>query len=281
MPATAVDDAHAFARLVDGLRPWLDDLVIVGGWAHRLYRLLRNTQPPAYQPLRTRDADLAFAATARLAGDIGAALEHAGFHEEPSGEHTPPVTWYRLGGGDQGFYAEFLAPLTGSGVRRSRGRRDGTPDATVTTAGVTAQKLRYIELLLTDPGTVRLDATTEVPVKAPADVRLPNPVSFIAQKLLIHARRPASKRAQDALYIHDTLDLFGPALETLRATWRAGVRPTLAPRTATQIERLAHAQFSAVTDTHRAAARMPQDRALSPERLRAACAYGLEEIFGA
>jgi hypothetical protein len=32
-------DVEYFARLVDALEPWLDQVVIIGGWAHRLYRL--------------------------------------------------------------------------------------------------------------------------------------------------------------------------------------------------------------------------------------------------
>jgi hypothetical protein len=43
-------------------------------------------------------------------------LQTAGFEEDFSGNYTPPVTHYRLGGDDQGFYAEFLAPLYGSGL---------------------------------------------------------------------------------------------------------------------------------------------------------------------
>ena len=28
-----------FARLIQALDPWLDQLVVIGGWAHRLYRI--------------------------------------------------------------------------------------------------------------------------------------------------------------------------------------------------------------------------------------------------
>jgi hypothetical protein len=31
-------DVEYFTRLVDALEPWLDQVVIIGGWAHRLYR---------------------------------------------------------------------------------------------------------------------------------------------------------------------------------------------------------------------------------------------------
>jgi hypothetical protein len=28
-----------FARLIEALDPWLGQIVVIGGWAHRLYRL--------------------------------------------------------------------------------------------------------------------------------------------------------------------------------------------------------------------------------------------------
>jgi hypothetical protein len=108
---------------------------------------------------------------------------------------------------------------------------------------------------------------------------LPNPVSFIAQKLLIHRYRRPDKRSQDALYVHDTLDLFGRELPTLGALWLDHVRPSLPLKTATTVERLQHDQFGTVTDVIRNAARIPQDRTLTPDRMQAACALGLGEIF--
>jgi hypothetical protein len=71
-----------------------------------------------YQPLRTRDVDLAFSPSAPLDGDLREALSRAGFKEELSGEYTPPVAHYRLGEDDAGFHAEFLTAKTGSGLRR-------------------------------------------------------------------------------------------------------------------------------------------------------------------
>ena len=267
-------DLHALACLVSALRPWLDELVIVGGWAHRLYRMMPMVPTLAYQPVRTLDADVAFSATVSLTGDMGTALKAAGFREELAGEHSPPVTWYHLSGDAQGFYAEFLVPLVGSGTRRS-----GAPDATLAKAGITAQKLRHIDLLLTFPWSVQLEPSASMPMDAAAVIRIPNPVSFMVQKLLIHAQRPPAKRAQDALYVHDTLDLFGGQLEVLQATWRDHVRPTLTHKAVAQVERLAHDQYGAVTDVLRAASRIPQDRVVHPERLRTLCEHGLRQIL--
>lgn len=276
LESALVNDLASIARLIEALRPWHGDLVIIGGWAHRLYRFHPRAGSPTHQPVQTRDADLAFSLEARLEGDIAAALREANFKEDFRGEHAPPVIQYRLGDEDQGFYAEFLTPLRGSGVKR-----DGTPDATLARAGVTAQKLRHLELLLMHPWTVRLNATVGVPLTAPAEVRLASPVSFLAQKLLIRKYRDRDKQAQDALYVHDTLELFGSELELLRTEWRERIRPAITTKTADTVERLHREQFGAVSDVIRAATRIPQDRTLTPDRLQAVCSYGLEEIFGA
>jgi len=44
-------DVKHFARLTDALHPWLDEVVIIGGWAHRLYRIHPLAQPLDYEPL--------------------------------------------------------------------------------------------------------------------------------------------------------------------------------------------------------------------------------------
>ena len=271
-----MDDLAPLGRLIEAVRPWLSELVIIGGWAHRLHRLHPKAASLPYLPLQTRDADIAFSLTAQLEGSIGAALKQADFREDFRGEYQPPVTQYRLGDEDQGFYVEFLAPLVGGGVRR-----DGTPDATVGKAGVTAQKLRHLDVLLLQPWNVRLDSTVAAPLVTPANVRIANPVSFLAQKLLIHKYRPPDKQAQDVLYVHDTLELFGGALQSLRTEWQDILRPRLAAPTVDSIERLRLKQFASVTDVIRAAARIPQDRTLAADHLQRACSYGLDEIFGA
>jgi hypothetical protein len=271
-----MDDIAAFARLVEALRPWLDHLVIVGGWSHRLHRFHRLANPPAYEPLATRDADIAFSDRTPLHGDILAALRAADFKEEFFGDHAPPVAHYRLGKEESGFYAEFLAPLRGSGVRRG-----GSPDATILRAGITAQKLRHLDLLLTSPWEIGLGQAVGVELDPAAEVVIANPVSFIAQKLLIHRLRAPGKRAQDALYVHDTIELFGSNLKALSEIWWESVRPKFPEKTVRRVEESCTEQFGAVTDVIRAAARIPQDRVLRPERMQQLCAYGLQQIFGA
>ena len=265
----------ALARLVEALRPWLGQLVLAGGWAHRLHRFHRLASEPGYLPLRTRDADIAFSPDPPLAGDVRAALEAAGFTEELLGDHVPPVTHYRLGAEDGGFYAEFLVPLHGGELKRS-----GAPNATLSMAGITAQRLRYLDLLLSSPWTVTLAPELGVPLESRADVLVPNAVSFLVQKLLIHGQRSARKKAHDVLYVHDTLELFGNSLDELRGLWQSQVRPAMNPRVARRAVTTGRALFREVTDTIREAALIPQDRRPRPENIRGLCHQALEAIFG-
>ncbi len=268
-----MNDREAFAKLVGALAPWGDRLVFVGGWAHRLYRLHPKAGTLAYQPLATLDADVAFAERERLEGDVRARLREAGFHQQLTGTHRPPVSQYTLGDdGPKGFYAEFLTPLIGPEITR-----DGTRIATLEKAGITAQRLRYLELLLHSPWTVTLDA--EWGAASQQQLRIPNPVSFIVQKLLIHDRRPGEKKAQDLLYIHDTLELFAGELDNLAALWRDDVRNTLHGNWIEDVFRTRDRVFGVMNDPLRDAAQMPQDRALGPERMRAMCFAALGEML--
>jgi hypothetical protein len=270
----AGDELKAFAQLVDALRPWGNQIVIVGGWAHRLHRAHEWAGNPKYAPLLTKDADLAISRAQALQGDMRTALQNAGFEEVLIGDHRPPIAEYRLGDASDGFFAEFLVPLVGSGVKRS-----GATDATAVSGGVTAQKLRHLDLLLVRPWSVQLDAAAGFLVANPVEVLVANPVTFIAQKLLIRGKRAPKKQAQDVLYMHDTLELFGSRLDELRAIWLDEVKPALMPKTATIVERLQEEQYREVDDVIRDAALIPVDRSLTPAQIRDDCAYGLQAIF--
>lgn len=67
------------------------------------------------------------------------------------------------------------------------------------------QKLRHLDLLLAAPWSVQIGPQREIAFDEPIDIQVSNPVSFIIQKLLIHEKRKAGKKAQGVLYIHDTL----------------------------------------------------------------------------
>lgn len=160
-----MNDLEAFARLVQALAPWRQQLIFIGGWGHRLHRLDPRANGPDYQPVFTRDTDLAFANKEPIEGDVKQALTQHGFQEKLSGDHRPPAAHYTLGDDAGGFYAEFLTPLAGSGRKRS-----GEADATMAKAGISAQKIRHLDVLLVDPWVIRVGPQEGVPLPARMDV---------------------------------------------------------------------------------------------------------------
>ncbi|MBI4873883.1 MAG: hypothetical protein HY822_04525 [Acidobacteria bacterium] len=266
----AIPELDVFARLASALEPWLGQAVIVGGWAHRLYRLHPHAQELDYAPLMTIDADVAVPSElSAKAPDIRERLLAHGFTEEFLGDDRPPATHYRLGNETSGFYAEFLTPLAGGGYDR-KGKRK----ATVEIAGVSLQQLRYLELLLQHPW--QADIRTK---DFAGQVSVANPVGFLVQKVLIHGRRDRDDRAKDILYMHDTFEVFGSRLDGLREQWRQRVAADLHRRSATRVRQSSRILFGAVSDDIRRAALIPADRRLSPESIMQACRFGFEEVF--
>lgn len=268
-------DVEPFARLIESLHPWLSQVVIIGGWAHRLYRLHPLAQPLDYEPLGTLDTDVAIPTQMLATGaGIRECLLESGFREELLGETQPPVAHYRITTGNSGFYAEFLTPLEGSELKRG-GRRDETTHV----AGVFVQKLRHLDLLLKAPWEVEVGAANGYPTRGIRHVRLPNAAAFLAQKILIHGKRDRTDRAKDVLYIHDTIETFGRNLPAIREEWKMKVRPALHARAARQVEHAGIAFFRETNDTIREAALIGTGRNLSPEMVREVCIYGWQQIF--
>ncbi len=264
-----------FARLIVALEPWLTQVVIIGGWAHRLYRLHPSAQRVDYLPLTTLDTDIAVPARLKVMDtDVRERLIAHGFKEERLGEDQPPATHYRLADAETGFYAEFLTPLFGPEHGRA-----GKLKATRRVAGVVSQQLRHLEILLLSPRAVSLTRSNGFPFKDPMQVRIANPTSFLAHKALIHTKRMQAKFAKDILYIHDTLEVFGARLEDLNREWRVEVKPRIHPNAVRKVQRAATDLFGQLNDAIRDAARMTGARRLSAEAVRERCNFGLARIF--
>ncbi|MDA1307220.1 MAG: GSU2403 family nucleotidyltransferase fold protein [Acidobacteria bacterium] len=184
------------------------------------------------------------------------------------------MTHYQLGTDSEGFYAEFLTPLRGG-----THKRDGSPDETEKIQGVNAQKLRHLELLLIEPWNAEISTRTGFPLTDAALVLVPNPVSFIVQKLLVYFDRKPEKRPGDLLYIHDTIVVFSPVLDDLAALWRSSVAPALSSKGYRELTDNVSATVGAVTDTLRNAARMVPTRRMDPEIMRRVCSEGLKRLL--
>ena len=252
-------DLEAFARAVDALEPYLEELVFVGGWAHYLYTLRPEASPLPFEPLRTEDADVA--TPAQLASGretIPQLLNRAGFTEHLSSDHTPPISEFVLGDTAGGFYLEFLAPLVGGSIKRG-----GRPDVTTMIGGVSAQTLRDLEIVLTMPWQVTLTRDTGFPVSRARAISIPNPAAYIVQKMLVLPKRPPEKQAKDVLYIHDTFAVFSDSLSSVRAAWEA-LRQTMTAANVRAFERTVRSNVAAVSDIVRRASRIASERTSPP-----------------
>jgi hypothetical protein len=268
-------DVEYFARLVEALEPWLDRVVVIGGWAHRLYRLHPLALPLDYEPLGTDDTDIAVPLNLPATGEqLQARLLERKFREELMGDTQPPAAHYRIESGNSSFYAEFLTYLEGSEIKRG-GRRD----VTARVSGVSVQKLRHLKLLLQNPWEMMIAPAVGYPTPGVRRILVPNPAAFLVQKILIHEKRNPDKRAKDILYIHDTIETFGGNLGTIHDQWETNVLPELHAKATRQVEQAAERYFGEVGDTIREAARIAAGRNLTPEMVRELCAYGLQRIF--
>lgn len=265
----------SFARLVESLRPWLDQIVVVGGWAHRLYRLHPSAQQLRYEPLATLDADIALPMRLKVTGDeIYQRLALNGFEAEFLGHHKPPAAHYRLSDPGIEFYAEFVAPLAGSTVSRT-----GKPKATHRVGGISSQNLRYVEVLLARSWSVTLSASSGFPLANTTRVQIANPVSFLVQKILIHGRRDRDERAKDILYMHDTIETFATRIDELRTEWITNIPGGLRANNVRAVEGAAASLFGEITGPIRAASRIVRSRNLTPETIRETCNFGFTRIF--
>jgi hypothetical protein len=187
-----VSEFDYFARLVEALEPWLDSVVIIGGWAHLLYRLHPLAQPLNYEPLGTFDADVAVPLDLPATGEqIRERLLAQQFREELMGDTQPPAAHYRVQSGDNSFYAELLTPLEGCAVKRG-----GKRDVTVRISGVPVQKLRYLEILLRNPSDVMIAPALGYPTPVVRRILVPNPGS-VPRPEDLDSRQAQSRQARE------------------------------------------------------------------------------------
>ena len=105
-------ELEAFSKFIVAIEPWLGEVVLVGGWAHRLYRLDPRARKLDYLPLTTLDGDVAVPPKLKKEKtNVRKRLLEAGFGEEFIGEDRPRATHYHYGKGDS----------TRSFSRRSKG----------------------------------------------------------------------------------------------------------------------------------------------------------------
>ncbi len=185
-------DLLSLLKTIEVLKPYLKDIVIVGGWVPLLYR--RYGRIPSRHPsVRTMDIDVAVPRRLKQSGrqTIDELPSSAGYKPRVYGSDVSIVK-YELE--SPVTEVEFLTPEVGH-----------PGEATITVQrGLPAQALRYLQILLDN--TMEIDISDTVSgLHVSSAVKVPSPGAFVYQKGLTLSNRRA-KVSKDLYYIFDLLD---------------------------------------------------------------------------
>lgn len=272
-------DERLLEAVLQTLEPFLSKLVVVGGLAHRLHARDPRARRDAVKVIATYDVDLALDATPTLGKrTIRSCLSAGGFEEVLIADAKPPSCRnVPQDGTSTSGYVEFIAPRRGDGYSRTGVRR-----ATTQISGVSAWELAHVDLLLVRPWNVEFDvkSTSTSPARR-LSARVVNPTAYLVQKLLVLAQRSQAKRAKDALYIHDTLVLFGHDPEPFREEW-GRMRAQLPKATMAKLDkqrRVIEREDSITLDAARIARAQGRPGFENAAEFARTCQLGLQSIF--
>ena len=266
----------AMERVLRALQPVSEQVVLVGGWAHR-FHAEHPLATPTFEPLTTTDCDIAL--PLQLTGedelDLEVLLLREGLHLNLSGNEAGESRRYVLDT-EPGFYVQFLTRRRGSITRR-----DGGADSQIPIAGVLAEALRDVDLALGN----RWKTTVAMGDGRSLRVCVIQPVAFLIGKLLVsnYPRRGARNRAKDLLYVADTLFLFQEALDALGIIAKADILPHLSKRQSRSLHSSLRNHLEGPgSDTFHAAAELSialgHGRPQTASGFRALLRFGLESL---
>ncbi|MFH1725752.1 MAG: hypothetical protein ABII00_14170 [Elusimicrobiota bacterium] len=190
---------------LDALRPYLSDLVLVGGWVPQVYAWAEDAEPVA---VLSFDVDAAVPGSVPVRGgkSISEVLRGAGFEQRttdtafvfgtPGAGKAPVVTEFAYLKGNLDVPIEIIAPLKGRGE----------------VAGVAVQKglvvpaLRFTDILLAHTRKVTVRGETLEGKRRRLSLRVPTLAAFVfARGLIFPRRRELEKRGKDLAYIYEVL----------------------------------------------------------------------------
>ena len=189
-------DHLSLFRVLQVLSPYLDEIVIVGGWVPFLYDRYGQMASP-HPLLRTMDIDVAVPRRVKKHGGltIDELLSQAGYHARVSSSDVPVVKYELTSPVGE---IEFLTPEVGPPGKAVRAVQ----------RGLTAQALRYLQVLLENTNKIQLNDTIEG-LDISLVVTVPLPGAFVYQKGLTlspSSRRSSAKIDKDLYYIFSFVD---------------------------------------------------------------------------
>jgi hypothetical protein len=203
-------------RGLASIEPYLDVVVVAGGWVPHIYEFLYDASRAGRSP-RTRDIDLAVPRSVPVRGrSLDELLRQADFRCEFHSLDSPPVTKYVATQGDEGnVEIEFITDAPGA-----------SEAAIMVQPDLSAQELHYVGLLLESPWPVDLADQTDGEVEL--TILVPKPGAFVFHKSLVFKNRRDRLRAEkDLYYIFFVLDTFPEWRDAIAAELErfAGQRP--------------------------------------------------------
>ena len=190
-------DKSGLMHSLNSINPYLNDIVIIGGWAWYFYRRYLCGQDVISLEF-TRDLDCAVSrALKKKDRTMKELLKEHGFEWVPTGDFKPPSEKYAWPDNkDSRAVIEFLTPSLGS---------DRTSTVEVQ-KGLVAQPLRYLNILIEDTLTLKVDESYEGN-SFRGSIVVPKPGMFVAQKALSYTRRRTSReKGKDLHYMYDLID---------------------------------------------------------------------------
>ncbi|MDY0340629.1 MAG: GSU2403 family nucleotidyltransferase fold protein [Coriobacteriia bacterium] len=183
-------------RGLAAIEPYLDVVVVAGGWVPHIYELLYDVTAAGRSP-RTRDIDLAVPRSVPVRDrSIDELLKGADFRCEFHSLDSPPVTKYVATLSEDEIEIEFITDAPGS-----------SEAAVMVQPDLTAQELHYVGLMLDGPWPVDLAGLTDGDVGW--TILVPQPGAFVFHKSLVFRnRRDRLKAGKDLYYIFFVLDTF-------------------------------------------------------------------------
>ena len=204
-----------FAKAVTTLKPYLSDLVCIGGCASALYRYHEHASHISFPFLGTKDMDWASPRSLpqNQRDPVAELMVKGGFEEKIFGSGDLPVVKYVPKYEDPAADIEFLCPL--SGLPGARNESNTTSSYPVQ-RDLLAQPLRYLELLQYRTWEIDLDRIPEYVSLQGIRIRVPNPSAYVIQKVLIRgSRRNPQSAAKDCYYIYEISVIFRDCLDAL------------------------------------------------------------------
>lgn len=218
-------------RCIEALGPYKETAVLTGGLAAILYRWCSFAVAAARPPVMTFDMDWALPMQTEKYGEgLHKMLKQGGFRPWLQGEGSAPVTYYQheRHGSERlaPIHVEFIAPRPGS----PRDRHGNDLGIIEVEPELHAQTDPYIALLLVENITFDVSCVAATGLSQPQVIRLPNPICYVLQKILIRGRRQRHKRAGDAAHIYEvallTRDLWPKMAEALSRIESNGLFPS-------------------------------------------------------